>query len=102
MDGEQCVEDITKFTTTTPMFFVSCSLNNAPSGTEVTFSWYYHGDEKILIDEVTIETDDSGTSYNLHSNLSIPDTGWPPGDYEVVIKIHTDNAETIVKPFSVQ
>jgi len=101
MTDGQCSQDKVSFTTTTPAFYVSCNLNNAPSETEVTFSWYYNGDTKILVDEVTINSGDNGGSLGLHANLSIPDNGWPPGDYEVIIKIHTDNSKPTVKSFSV-
>jgi hypothetical protein len=97
-----CPTDQDVFSTTTPKFYVSCILRNAPDDTEVTFSWYYFGDEKILIDEVTISSEDKGATVNLQSNLSIPDNGWPVGEYEVVIKIHTDNSEPISRNFKVE
>ena len=102
LTASECEEDMITFTNSTTAFYVSCHLNNAPAATEVTFSWYYYGDEKILIDEVTMVSEDTGTSFIMSSNLSIPDNGWTVGNYEVSVKINTDNAEPVVKAFKVE
>ncbi|MBN1182965.1 MAG: hypothetical protein JXB49_11800 [Bacteroidales bacterium] len=99
-NGYLCSEDNTVFSTSSPEIHVSCVLKNATEGSKITFTWYYQGEEKILIDEASFVAKD--VTSDVHSSLSIPDAGWPTGNYEVVISLDTDNSKPITKSFSVQ
>lgn len=98
-DGE-VVKEVKVFATDAPQIFVTAKLNNAPEGTKLTFLWRYLEDGGTDIDSVTVETE---SGQNLaKSSLSMPTEGWPPGDYEVVLKLDTDNSEPVRKKFSVE
>ena len=94
-----CTEDITSFSPDTPEIYVSAILNNAPEGTLTTFSWRYLEDN-YDIDSITLESIDTTTT--LQSSLSIPDNGWPLGEYEVILSLESDNSEPISKKFIVE
>lgn len=94
-----CTEDITTFAPDTPEIFVSAILNNAPEGTFTTFSWRYLEDN-YDIDSITLESIETTTT--LQSSFTIPDNGWPLGEYEVVLSLDTDNSEPIHKKFIVK
>ena len=96
-DASFCETGMTSFSPGAPQFVATSKLGNAPSGTKVSFHWYYLGDEKILIDSVVYE----GESGYVRSWLSKPQQGWPEGTYEIVAKIQTDNAEPLSKQFEV-
>ena len=102
IDDYQCQEENTLFNVNSPQIYCSCKLNNAPDGTNLKFAWYYLGDEKVLIDTVTTMVPGGSSTYDMHSYLTIPDNGWPVGDYEVVLKIDTDNSEPLTKSFKVE
>ena len=102
IDGNQCPEDNPVFSTNTPNIYCSVKVNNAPEGTNVKFSWNYLGEEIVHIDEVTLTVPGGGTNFDMQSSLSIPNNGWPVGNYEVVIDLGTDNSEPTVKKFQVQ
>ena len=99
-ENTQCAEDNPVFSTNTPAIYVSCILKNAPEGTKVNFAWYYISEEKVFIDEVSLES--QTTTSPMQSYLSMPDAGWPTGNYEVVLSLDTDNSTPITKNFSVQ
>lgn len=94
-----CAEDITTFATDTPEIYISAILHNAPEGTLTTFSWRYITDD-FHIDSITLESVETTTT--LQSSLNMPDEGWPVGEYEVIISIHTDNSEPVHKKFTVK
>ena len=73
-----------------PEIHCSVKLSNAPLDTEVKGEWIYiegeeEGLENYMIDSNTIITE--GTRY-LNFSLSIPDNGWPVGEYEIVLSIN--------------
>ncbi|MEJ2740432.1 MAG: PsbP-related protein, partial [Dehalococcoidia bacterium] len=83
---------------------VHCSvkLSNAPVDTEVKGEWIYiegeeEGLENYLIDSTIIITE--GTRY-LDFSLSIPDNGWPVGNYELILSIN--GKEKIRVPFLIK
>ncbi|MDF1551168.1 MAG: hypothetical protein P1P88_25330 [Bacteroidales bacterium] len=102
IDGNQCNTDNSVFTHESPAFYCTCVVNNAPDGTKLTFSWYYLGDEKTLIDAVSVEVPGGSSTYTMQSNLSAPDAGWPAGKYEVVLDLGTDNSQPVTKSFEVK
>lgn len=96
----QCEADNPVFSPSTPVIFITCILRNAPDGTIINFAWYYVEEgQKILIDEVSLESEGSTTP--MYSNFTAPDNGWPTGNYEVVLSLNTDNSEPITKTFTV-
>jgi hypothetical protein len=102
LQGETCNENISVFSLDDPQFTVSCEVTNAPSETKITFAWFYiEAGERLEIDVVSVTLPDSGT-YPLHSTLSAPNSGWPTGNYEVVISIDGYEDKTITQRFSVK
>ena len=92
----------TQFAPDTPEIHCSVLLTDAPDATEVLSEWYYvsgglQGVSNVLIDSVPIVVA-AGTQY-LSFSLSIPDTGWPVGEYELLL--YLDGANTASLPFSV-
>jgi len=104
LDGEQCPSDMSTLGKESPTFFVSANIDNAPTGTKIKIDWRYLsgeiGDEPQDIDSVSLITEED--SNNLQSSLERAAEVWPRGEYEVVLKIETDNAEPVHKPFSVK
>jgi len=103
LDGNVCPGDEGTFDPSTPVFYVSADLNNAPSGTKIDITWRYLGGElggAQDIDTVTLTSEED--SNTLQSSLEKGTSTWPRGDYEVVLKIQTDNAEPVHKTFSVK
>ncbi|MBC34714.1 MAG: hypothetical protein CL663_01535 [Bacteroidetes bacterium] len=97
----QCPTDNPVLGTSTPEIFVSCQLKNAPENTDVNFAWVYLGQQKIAIDNVTLNSGSNIGTVNMQSSLSRPTNGWPPGDYEVIISIVGFDKD-VVKSFSIQ
>lgn len=102
LSGNLCDKDHPVISTNAAEIYVSCNLKYAISDTKVKFSWYYFGDTKIEIDNVVLNTGDATGNLELHSSLSRPTNGWPKGVYEVVVQVQTDNAEPVVKQFSLE
>ena len=85
-----------------PEIHCSVKLSNAPVDTEVKGEWIYiegEGDdaENYMIDSTIIITE--GTRY-LHFSLSIPDNGWPVGNYELILSIN--GKEKVRVPFFIK
>ena len=90
------------FATDTPEIFCSVKLSSAPSDTDVKAEWIYvqgelEGTENYLIDDYTLTAE--GTLY-LGFSLTEPDTGWPTGEYKVIL--YVDGEEKLSVPFTVQ
>lgn len=102
LSGDLCNADIPVLSTSTNDVFVSCELKNSMEETKVKFTWLYYGDTKMEIDNVVINTGDRIGNLNMHSSLSRPTNGWPIGVYEVVVQVQTDNADPVVKQFSIK
>jgi len=98
--GSEVVKEVTVFSPDAPEIFVSASLNNAPDGTKLTFTWRYLEGKGQDIDSVTLVTENGQNI--AKSSLSKPTQGWPTGDYEVVLKLGTDNSKPIHKKFKVR
>ncbi len=95
------VDPTTHFRTDTPEIFCSAKVSNAPANTEVMSEWIYlHGEVEGLTDHVidryalTME----GTGY-VEFSLTIPDAGWPEGEYALVL--YLDGQEAVSLPFTV-
>ena len=91
------VEKTDTFSTDTPEIFLSAKFSNAPSETEIASEWIYVEGEiadlkDYLIDTVSVEV--SGTDY-LYFSMPVPDQGWPRGQYQVVLYIDGEEAETV-------
>ncbi|OWY24498.1 hypothetical protein C7N43_05970 [Sphingobacteriales bacterium UPWRP_1] len=98
-----CPADKAQFSPEAPMFYLSCNLNFAPEDTQIKFQWYNTDGKRYLIDEATLRAGDigSGSTFNVHANLSKPTNGWPKGNYEVVVSLSSDNFKPISKTFTV-
>ncbi len=102
LNGNLCGNDVAVFGPSDPQIVISCKLKNAPSGTLVTFTWKYVEGDPIIIDQVTLDSEDRGTNLDLHSSLSRPNNGWPTGKYAVEISIGSNDASPEVKNFEVR
>ncbi len=102
LENDTCPSDMATMATTTSAFYVTGDVNNAPTGTKIKIDWKYLGGEIAAqdIDSVTLTTEENTNV--LESSLDKPDSGWPKGDYEIVLKIQTDNTDPISKKFSVK
>lgn len=98
--GSEVVKEVKVFSPDAPEIFVSANVNNAPDGTKLTFIWRYLEGKGQDIDSVSLVTE-SGQNV-AKSSLSKPTQGWPPGDYEVVLKLSTDNSTPVRKKFQVR
>ncbi|MGK0411826.1 MAG: hypothetical protein ACJA1B_000008 [Polaribacter sp.] len=98
----QCPSDNPVFSTTSPLIYVSCHLNNAPENTDVKMEWIYLGEQRLVIDAVLQNSGSNIGNLNIQSNLSKPTNGWPIGDYEIVLTIVGTDKEPNVKTFSIQ
>lgn len=86
VDGFKPVNVTTKFTTTTPAFYVTGEINNAPDDTVISAVWYYlDADADYMIDQSQYQVE--GTNNSFYFSLSIPDNGWPVGTYRVDLYI---------------
>ncbi len=85
----------------TPEIYCSAILSNAPPDTEIKAEWVYIQGEadatNALITDSSVTAD--GTRY-VYFSMTAPDTGWPRGNYKVVLYI--DGKEQLSVPFSVQ
>lgn len=100
-----CISDKSTFRTDTDEIFLSAQLENAPGDTKVTATWKYLGGEEGVdpqeIDSVTVTTEEAGT-LPFYSSMPAGDSGWPKGDYEVILTLGTDNSEPVSRKFSVR
>lgn len=86
VDGFKPVNATTKFTTTTPAFYVTGDINNSPDDTVISAVWYYlDTDSDYMIDQSQYQVE--GTNNSFYFSLSIPDNGWPVGTYRVDLYI---------------
>jgi hypothetical protein len=86
----------------TPVIHCSVKLSNAPDDTEVKAEWIYVQGEREdlngnLIDSTIVFSE--GTRY-IDFSLSSSESGWPIGDYEVIL--YVDGKEAMNVPFSVK
>lgn len=102
LSGNECVSDIPEFDINTSQIVVSCKLENPPMDTDVEFAWFYLSNGRTEIDRVKVSNKDEIGNLNLHSSLNRPNSGWPLGDYEVVITILDTEKEPIIKSFWVK
>ena len=102
INGNQCYNDNTNFSPSTPEIFISCLLKRAPAKTEVVFSWFYFGQTKVKITSITVNSGSKTGTLNLQSSLLKPNNDWPVGEYEVTITIANSNNEPVVKKFTIQ
>ncbi|MDA3905466.1 MAG: hypothetical protein PF484_05260 [Bacteroidales bacterium] len=102
MNGSACSSDNSVITGNPSEIYASCELKYAPESTDIKFIWYYYGQSKIEIDQVTLNSGTNGSNVEVHSSLSRPNNGWPAGDYEVVIQLMIEGKDPIVKSFEVR
>ncbi len=96
------LDSTSEFSPDAPEIHCSVQLLDAPEGTEVLAEWYYSGDgapttAQLLIDSASI-TAAQGSQY-LDFSLSMPDAGWPEGDY--LLLLYLDGQQETALPFSV-
>lgn len=102
LNDNRCTADNPTFSSNTPYVFISCQLKNAPKNTDVLFEWFYYGQKKMRITSNKVSSGDKIGTLNLQSDLSMPNNGWPVGEYEVVVTILGTDKEPVVKKFTVQ
>jgi hypothetical protein len=91
------VDKTDTFSPDTPEIFLSAKFSNAPSETEIASEWVYVEGEvadlkDYLIDSISIDV--SGTDY-LYFSMPVPDQGWPQGQYQVILYVDGEEAETV-------
>jgi len=91
------VDPTSVFKPSTGEIFCSAKLSNAPDDTVINSVWIYVTADNYEIDSFAITTD--GTRY-LQFSMNRSATGWPEGDYKLVLYI--DGEEAVSLPFSVQ
>jgi len=101
-DSMQPLNATDVFAPDTSEIFCSVKLSNAPPDTEVKAEWIYIEGEledisNYLIDEWSLTA--NGTQYLSHS-ITIPDAGWPKGDYKIVLYVNGE--EELSVPFAVK
>jgi len=104
LDDVVCSSDMSSLDKNIPTVYVTANLNSAPSGTKIKVDWRYLGGEEGTapqdIDSIILTSEEDST--NLHSSLDSNTGAFPVGEYEVVLKIDTDNADPIHKKFTVK
>ncbi len=95
------VNPTSRFAPDTSEIFCSVKLSSAPPGTEVLSEWIYlrgelEGVTDHVVDTYAVTTD--GTRY-LQFSMTIPDAGWPVGEYALVL--YVDGKEKVTLPFTV-
>ena len=99
---KQPIEAASVFTSDTPVIYCTVKLSNAPSDTEIKAEWIYVEGEAEEMTNYLIDEDISiaeGTQY-LSFSEARPETGWPRGEYKVVLYI--DGKESLSVPFTVE
>jgi hypothetical protein len=82
------------FSTSTPVIYATGKLNNAPDGTKLTAEWYYlDQNPAYLITGTELNIENVNTNFSFY--LSIPDNGWPQGNYSVKFYIDGEEASSI-------
>ena len=99
----QCDSNASQFDTTTPEINASVVINDASPDNEVTFVWTFV-DSDLEIDAVTYSLSnlDKSDRYQIASFLSIPNNGWPTGNYQVEVFLDDVNTSSIARQFSIQ
>ncbi|MHB8859433.1 MAG: hypothetical protein ACYC6Z_08140 [Thermoleophilia bacterium] len=103
LEGDSCAADNPSLAPDAETFYVTASLNSAPSGTRIDVSWKYLGGELGKaqdIDAVSMVSDEN--SNVIESSLQRSASAWPRGDYQVTLRINADNVDPVSKQFSVK
>jgi len=102
-DDNKPVNATTVFSPDTEEIFCSVKLSNAPDHTEVTSVWVYVGGEVEGLTNYEIDSYSTVTEGTRYINFSLPraaDTGFPKGDYKIVL--YVDGKESVALPFTVR
>lgn len=102
INQNQCNSDNPIITGNPSEIFVSCKLKYAPEATDINFKWFYFGQTKFEIGDVTLNSGSDGSALDMQTSFSRPNNGWPKGNYEVVIQIMVDGKDAVVKQFQIQ
>lgn len=89
-----CSSDASTFPVTSPAVYCSAMLNNAPSGTKVTFEWKHDGKE---LGHADVESSGGSVVGNMNINGMLE-----PGKYSVTVKLNSDNSKPITKEFTLE
>lgn len=89
-----CDSDAPSISGSSPMIYCLAKLNNAPSGTKVTFTWSHAGSE---LGKADVETGSGTVSSHMSTNGSLE-----PGKYSVTVKIDSDNSKPVTKEFTIE
>ena len=77
VDGFKPVNVTTKFTTTTPAFYVTGDINNAPDDTVISAVWYYlDTDSDYMIDQSQYQLKEQTTLSTFLYQFQITDGLW--------------------------
>ncbi len=82
------------FTTTTPIIYLTGSVEGATIDSIMQVDWYYvEGDSEEYIADSILTIDEINMYF--YFSLSKPTNDWPTGDYEIRIYLDLDLMETV-------
>lgn len=100
----ECVEHQSTFPTTTRDIMVNANLDNVVEGTVIGVEWVYLDGElgrPVDIAKTSFrKTDETVTS--MYATLNQPNSGWPQGDYAVVLSSDENNVDPVRQTFSIE
>lgn len=100
----ECVEHQPTFSTMTRDIMVNANLDNVVEGTVIGVTWVYLDGElgrSVDIAQTSFrKTDETVTS--MYATLNQPNSGWPQGDYEVVLSSDENNVDPVRQTFSIE
>lgn len=98
VSDKNCAADKTTFSTDIAKLFCSFNILQNTTYENVTVSWFYMGDQRVLVKDTLIKFSDSLKMKKNIISLEKPVNGWPKGVYEVRISI--DNGSSpVIKSF---
>lgn len=88
-DTYQTIDDTSIFYTTTPTIYVSFQTTDIEIGTTIYVEWWYLTEDYYITESSFVCEEDNQVGY---FGLSMPDQGWPEGNYEIRFFIENDYA----------
>jgi hypothetical protein len=86
----------------TDTIYMTATLSHIPENTEVTITWYYLENEEMIINKITLRTDEDMVDTPVYSYLPEPSNGWPLGKYKVKIDLKLEKFKSVEKQFSLE
>lgn len=100
LQDNECTEDKQIIPPTATSIYMSAQLNDAPEGTEVTYT-VTDTESNVILESDTFTTEEGGSG-PITISLNKPAGGWVTGLYEIRLELATDNSEPITKTFEIK